>query len=324
MVDQHGRNIEYMRISVTDRCNLRCVYCMPEEGVETVPHDEVLTYEEILRIVRAGVSLGIKKLRVTGGEPLVRRDVAGFIRRAREVEGIESVVMTTNGVLFPEQGRALQEAGLNGVNFSLDTLDAGAFAAITRASVLDKVLEGVSLALALGLTTRINCVPVDPLNTASLIEVAGLARDLPLDVRFIEMMPIGPGARFQPVGSDAVLARLAEAYGRPVPSARPHGSGPARYYDFPGFMGSIGFISAITGAFCESCNRVRLTAEGTLKLCLCHDAGVDLKPLLRGGASDETLKTAMREAIYQKPMHHDFCEPEREAPQARKMVQIGG
>ena len=324
MVDQYGRTIDYMRISITDRCNLRCIYCMPEEGIECIPHNEILTYEEILRLVHAAAANGISKIKITGGEPLVRKNAAELIRQIKQVEGIREVTLTTNGVLFTEQGAALIAAGLDSVNFSLDTQDASNFNRITRVDAYRQVLASVEYALQLGIKTKINCVPLQPYDYADLTELAGFARKYPIDVRFIELMPIGLGLQYEPVKSEFVLGQLTREYGEPKVSPVIHGNGPARYYDFPGFKGSIGFISPISNIFCENCNRIRLTASGTLKLCLCNNRSLELKPLLRGGISDEQLSEVIRNAIYDKPLEHHLGGPDDDTTETKKMVQIGG
>ncbi len=324
MQDRFGRKIDYMRISVTDRCNLRCVYCMPEAGVESIPHGEILSYEEILRVVHAAASMGVEKIKITGGEPLVRKGVASLVRMIKETPGIKTVTMTTNGVLFPQLGKELAGAGLDGVNFSLDTLDAQAFAALTRFDALENVLEGVHLAIKLGLKTKLNCVPMQTQESADWVNIAGLAKNNPIDVRFIEMMPIGLGSDFETVSNDIVMQKLTEAFGQPVRSAVIHGNGPAVYYDFPGFHGSVGFISALSHSFCANCNRIRLTADGELKPCLCYNAGLALKPLLRSGISDESLRSAMAGVIEAKPKQHQLGEAANSASETRRMVQIGG
>ncbi len=323
MLDGFGRTIDYMRISVTDRCNLRCVYCMPPEGVECVGHSEILRFEEMLRVVEAGVALGITKYRITGGEPLVRKGIVDFVRMVKRTAGVESVALTTNGVLFADMGEALRDAGLDAVNFSLDCLDADSFARLTCVDAWGAVMAGINKALELGLKTKLNCVPMEGYNGGDWVRLAAMAQDKPLDVRFIEMMPIGLGQDFESVDNAEVLAALTQAFGEPVKSQSQHGSGPADYYDFPGFTGSIGFISAVSHAFCGGCNRVRLTADGMLKPCLCYEDGLNVKELLRAGACDEALKHAMAETISAKPLRHSFgCTGG--VSEQRKMVQIGG
>lgn len=323
MLDGIGRTINYMRISVTDRCNLRCAYCMPPEGIESLPHGEILRYEEILRVVRAAASLGIENYRITGGEPLVRKSITDFIRMMKETPGVKHLALTTNGVLFSDMGEALKRAGLDAVNFSLDCMDAESFRCLTRVDAWDDVMKGIKTALELGLNTKINCVPMQDYNADDWVSLASLAKDNALDVRFIEMMPIGMGKAFKSVNNAIVRERLNAVFGEPMLSGKRHGSGPAEYYDYPGFKGIIGFISAISHMFCATCNRVRLTADGMLKPCLCFSEGVDLKTLLRSGASEEELFKTIEDTIYRKPLCHNFCE-DNGVSESRRMVQIGG
>jgi len=324
MVDQYGRTIDYMRISITDRCNLRCIYCMPEKGIECIPHNEILTYEEILRLVKAAAANGISKIKITGGEPLVRKNAAELIGKIKLVEGIQEVTLTTNGVLFKEQGAGLVEAGLDGVNFSLDTQNASNFSRITRVDTYRQVIASIEYSLQLGIRTRINCVPIQPYDYTDLAALAEFARNNPIDVRFIELMPIGLGLQYEPVRSEIILDQLTREYGVPDISYTTHGNGPARYYDFPGFKGSIGFISPMSDIFCENCNRIRLTASGTLKLCLCNNKNLELKPLIRNGISDDQLADVIRNAVFDKPQSHHLNEPADETSETQKMVQIGG
>ena len=323
MKDSAGRNINYMRISVTDRCNLRCAYCMPPEGVQSLPHSEILQYEEILRVIRAGVSLGIDQYRITGGEPLVRKGIMDFARMVKQTPGVKSLSISTNGVLFSDMGEALKDAGLDAVNFSLDCMDAKRFHRLTRVDALDGVMKGIRTALKLGLKTKINCVPMQDYNASDWVSLAALAKDNPLDVRFIEMMPIGLGQDYKFVDNADVFEALVLAFGEPEKSVKCHGSGPAEYWDFPGFKGSVGFISAMSHAFCGSCNRVRLTADGLLKPCLCYEDGLNVKELLRAEVSNEELQAAIAQTITSKPKCHNFCE-DSGTSEKRKMVQIGG
>lgn len=325
MTDGQGRSIDYLRLSVTDRCNLRCVYCMPPEGVAWTPHGDILSYEEILRLCRLFARLGVRKVRLTGGEPLTRKGLPALVKGLHAIEGIEELAMTTNGVGLARALPALRREGLTALNLSLDTLDRGQYAAITRRDALEDALAGLSAALAEpGLRVKLNCVPMGE-NDAQLVPLAALARDYPLAVRFIELMPIGLG-RTLPRRSEAeVLARLERAFGPALPCPQGGGSGPGHYVTFAGFRGRVGFISALSHPFCTGCNRVRLTASGFLKTCLQYDAGVDLRALLRGGASDAQLLEAMREAIRQKPPRHHFgsggCGTSDER---RNMNEIGG
>lgn len=325
MRDGCGRSIDYLRISVTDKCNLRCRYCMPEGGIALLAHGQLLTLEEICRIVRIMAGMGVRKVRLTGGEPLVRKNLAKLIGDIRALPGIEEIGMTTNGVLFGECAGKLKAAGLAGVNISLDTLDPRTFREITGTDGFRQVMEAVDASLEQGLRLKINCVPCRELNEKDITALADLARTRDLDVRFIELMPVGCGKDFHGIPSDEILRRLEERYGKSVPSPEKRGNGPAQYYDFEGFLGKIGFISPMSHKFCDSCNRVRLTAEGSLKLCLHYNYGIELKPLLRQGASDGEIRQAIEEALMQKPREHDFKHIEGlKDSEQRKMVQIGG
>jgi len=297
---------------------------MPEKGIECIPHNEILTYEEILRLVKAAAANGISKIKITGGEPLVRKNAAELIGKIKLVEGIQEVTLTTNGVLFKEQGAGLVEAGLDGVNFSLDTQNASNFSRITRVDTYRQVIASIEYSLQLGIRTRINCVPIQPYDYTDLAALAEFARNNPIDVRFIELMPIGLGLQYEPVRSEIILDQLTREYGVPDISYTTHGNGPARYYDFPGFKGSIGFISPMSDIFCENCNRIRLTASGTLKLCLCNNKSLELKPLIRNGISDDQLADVIRNAVFDKPQSHHLNEPADETSETQKMVQIGG
>ena len=326
MTDNQGRTIDYLRISVTDRCNLRCVYCMPEEGMENIPHDRIMTYDEILRVCRILAEHGLKKIKITGGEPLVRKNVVWLIKELKKISGITNVTITTNGVLLTEQYEALVEAGIDAITVSLDTLDAEVYRQITRRDELSRVLEGIRLAAEQGkVRLKINCVPVLGTEKQGILELMEYIRKYDIDLRFIEMMPIGLGRQFHFVSEDILRKLIEGTYGEMTLYCEKRGNGPCRYYDVPGFTGKIGFISAISHKFCHECNRVRLTADGFLKTCLQYDCGVALKSVLSEGVSDETLWKMMEEAILQKPKAHHF-EGEKKAAEdeARGMSQIGG
>ncbi len=324
MLDGLGRSIDYLRVSITDRCNLRCVYCMPCEGVEWVDHSAVLSYEELIRLCRLFAELGVTRVRLTGGEPLVRRDLDRIVRGIRAIPGIRAVTLTTNGVLLSEQLPGLLDAGLSGVNLSLDTLDRDQFQAITRRDMLPAALAGLNAALAApGLNVKLNCVPMGD-NDAQLAPLAALARDHDMAVRFIELMPIGLGSSLPRRTEAQVLEILEAAYGPARPTGWAGGAGPGRYVTFEGFRGRVGFISAMTHQFCDQCNRVRLTATGFLKTCLQYEAGVDLKSLLAGGVDDGALRAAMEDAVRRKPAAHHFTEGRGDADERRNMNQIGG
>lgn len=323
MQDSFGRTIEYLRVSVTDKCNLRCRYCMPPEGVRLISHDDLLTLEELSRVIGIMAGLGIHSIRFTGGEPLVRKNLVKLIRDAGQCPGIRETAITTNGVLLAEQLPELCDAGLSAVNISLDTLKPEIFRAITGTDACDRVLDAIHASAQMGLRTKVNCVPCREWNADSLAEVAELARRLPVDVRFIELMPIGCGREFHGIPSDEVLVGLEKIFGEAQPTDERQGSGPACYYTFGGFRGKIGFISPLSHQFCNECNRVRLTAEGCLKLCLHYDTGLDLRTLLRDGASDTEIRDAILEAVAHKPRAHDFAHTPADAD-SRRMVQIGG
>lgn len=308
---------------MTDKCNLRCRYCMPPEGVPCAPRSEVLTLEELARVAEAMARMGLKKVRLTGGEPLVRNNVTALLRRLHETAGIRQLALTTNGVLLHKLLPELTDAGLNAVNISLDTLDREIFQRITGSDRLGDVLEGMDAACGRGLRVKVNCVPCRELNPSEPVRLAKLARSRKIDVRFIELMPIGQGRLYTGIPSEELLAQLSAVYG-PAHALSYDGEGPARYYAFDGFQGRIGFISPITHRFCADCNRLRLTAEGRLKLCLYYKDGIDLRALLRGGASDEELMAAIGQALLQKPREHSFGCRDASATEQRRMNQIGG
>lgn len=324
MKDRFGREIEYMRISVTDRCNLRCRYCMPTE-TSFIPHEDILRYEEILRVCRQAASLGIHKFKITGGEPLVRRGCLDFMRQLKEMPGTTQVTLTTNGILLEDYAAELRDLGINGINVSLDTMKPERFFSITQREGLEKVLRGIEKAYELGIHVKLNCVPMHGVNDDELVDFIEISRDRKIDVRFIEMMPIGFGKEVRGVSADELQKLMKERYPQGEAVTRRLGNGPARYYHPKDFAGSIGFIEAIHGKFCHNCNRIRLTSEGFLKTCLYYNHGTDLRQILRGGQSDETLREALEQTIFQKPREHHFgelCHLSDE--ETRKMSQIGG
>lgn len=323
MIDACGRKIDYVRISITDRCNLRCMYCMPEKGVSAMRHDDILTYEEIVRLVRLLARLGVRHVRVTGGEPMARLGCLGLVERIHAVPGIETISMTTNGLLLYGMVPRAKAAGIDALNVSMDTLDPQTYKKMTRGGDVSKVLSVIDDALEAGMRVKINAVPVRGMNDGDLVPLAGMARERDLCVRFIELMPVGCGAELTPVSSDEVRRRIEDAFGPAEEDARKHGFGPAKYIRPKGFAGSIGFISPMSHEFCADCNRVRLTADGFLKLCLNHTAGLDLRAMLRGGADDDTLYAALVRAIDKKPKRHGF-EEEIGDREVRRMNEIGG
>ncbi|MDO4308042.1 MAG: GTP 3',8-cyclase MoaA [Eubacteriales bacterium] len=326
MIDRCGRKIDYLRISVTDRCNLRCIYCMPEEGVKMVDRSCILQEQEILRVCRIMAELGIGKIKLTGGEPLVRPGMAPLVRQLKRIPGIEKVTLTTNGILLKSQMKGLADAGLDGLNISLDTLNENCYKKIARRDYLRETMEGIQEAMKYPeVSLKINCVPLG-IPEQDLCRVAVLARDYPIHVRFIEMMPIGYGKDFRGMSEEEVIELLEDRFGTLVPyQGERLGSGPCRYYTIGGFCGKIGFISAISHKFCRECNRIRLTSQGYLKTCLQYTAGRDLREVIRTGGTDEELKCIILEALAEKPEGHAFLEKAPEdATEKLCMSQIGG
>lgn len=342
MKDGFGRTIDYMRISVTDRCNLRCRYCMPF-GICPMPLCDILCFEEIQAVAVCAAGMGIRHLKITGGEPLVRKDCCRLVKMLKEVPGIEKVTITTNGVLLGEYLGGLLEAGVDGINVSLDTLDRERYADLTGRDCLDSVLESLEQAAALVPSVKVNAVSLD-LGRENWERLTELASRLPVDVRFIEMMPIGYGKEFPALDHRELLEQMRSRYPGMEEDRTVHGYGPAVYYRIPGFLGSIGFISAIHGKFCSSCNRVRLTSQGFLKTCLCYEDGTDLRSVLRSGQEkqekeghycwpaglrpddgelQERLREAFGEALMKKPAAHCFENPQN-ITESGNMVSIGG
>jgi cyclic pyranopterin phosphate synthase len=326
--DAYNRPINYLRISVTDRCNFRCVYCMPPDGVEPCGHEDVLTYEEITLVVRAAASLGLSKLRLTGGEPLVRLGFANLVHMIASVPGIDDVAATTNGLLLAQKAAELKAAGLRRVNVSLDTLRPERFAQITRVDALPRVLEGIAAAQAAGLTpVKINTVVARGMNEDEVAEIARTTVERDWHVRFIELMPVGESSTWAEQGyvPTAEIRSMVETLGELLPaggSAPSAGAGPARYYRLPGARGTIGFISAVSEHFCSQCNRLRLTADGRLRPCLLSDRETDLREVLRGGAGVEEVADLIAQAVMLKPEAHRLSL--HEGPRGRTMSQIGG
>ncbi len=324
--DDFGRAINYLRVSVTDRCNLRCVYCMPAEGIEKRPHADLLTFEELSVIVRAAAELGISKVRLTGGEPLARLDLVDLVRMIASVPGIDDLSMTTNGTLLARHAAALAEAGLHRVNISLDTLRADRFRQITRRDRLDDVWAGIDAARVAGLTPiKLNMVVVRGLNDDEIVDFARCTLTHGWHVRYIELMPIGANVDWAGGGVvpiPEVRTRIEAEAGPLEPVHGPRGNGPARYYRWPGAEGSIGFIGALSEHFCTSCNRLRLTADGRLRPCLMSSDEIDLRGPLRDGAGPEEVRALLEHAIDRKPQRHHLNEAA--APQDRTMAQIGG
>ncbi len=331
MKDAHGRVIDYLRISLTDRCNFRCIYCMPEDGVCQMDHDEILRIEDIERLVKVAAGIGIKSIRLTGGEPLVRKGVVDLVDAITDIDGIENVSMTTNGVLLPVMAEDLKRAGLSRVNISLDTLDPEQFKYVTRVGKLEDTLAGIDAALETGFDpVKVNAVTVKSLDQ-DFLAFAKLSMDRPLHVRFIEYMPVGDSSengtgwgKEDVIPSEelfSIINERAAAEGLPPlesAAADPLGWGPARYFEFPGAKGTVGFISPLSRHFCSACNRLRMTADGKIRPCLFSDTEYDAKEALRSG-TDEQVRAVLMEALGAKPDdHHDKVGTER------GMSQIGG
>ena len=317
MIDSFGRDITYMRISVTELCNLRCRYCMPVDGVCKKSHDEMLTEDEMITAVEAAAALGIRKLRITGGEPLVKKNIVSICRRAAAVPGIGEVCMTTNGTLLPALARPLREAGVSRINISLDTLDAEKFRTITRCGELAAVIDGIHAALDAGFDKlKLNTVLIGGFNDDEIADLAELTLRYPLDVRFIELMPMYDSGDFGPeayLPYSVVLDRLPE-----VEAVDPDG-GVAKLYRLPGALGNIGLISPVSAHFCRECNRIRLTADGRLKPCLHSGDEYSLKGLDYAG-----MVGVLRNAILCKPSWHGALDAENRSRAGRNMNQIGG
>lgn len=323
MIDQWGRNIHYLRVSITDRCNMRCRYCMPC-GMPEIAHPEILRYEEYLRICKAAVAQGFTCFKITGGEPLVRKDAIEFMAALKNLKGVHNVTITTNGYFLEAALPALIKAGIDGVNISLDTLDAAQFKRITGVDAGTKVLSAIEASVKAGIRTKVNSVLLKETKD-QILPLARLAKRLPVDMRFIEIMPIGYGRKFAGLSADEALALVTREFPDLQPAHEKRGNGPATYFKSEALIGRIGMIAANSHRFCEACNRMRLTSTGLLKPCLCYDAGIELKPILRSGSGDvdEALRQAFRRAVMQKPSGHCFDDLAT-MTETKMMSQIGG
>ncbi|MDR0324035.1 MAG: GTP 3',8-cyclase MoaA [Treponema sp.] len=306
LTDSFGRKIDYLRLSITDRCNLRCLYCMPPEGVDSISHNEILRFEELLKLCRIFADIGIDTVRVTGGEPLIRKGAVDFIRELKAINGIKRVTMTSNGVLLGEHLKELSRSELDAVNISLDTLDREKFSFLTRGGTLGNILSAIDLALELALEVKINCVPLRGFNEDDIPQIASLAKNRKITVRFIELMPLGAASSMKGIAETEVFTLIEKKFGCLEPLPFNYGSGPASYYTLDGFSGNIGIISAVSRRFCEKCNRLRLSASGALKPCLSGSISADLRGLLRNNASDENIADVIRKLAADKPAGHNF------------------
>ncbi len=323
--DAYGRQMNYLRISLTDRCNFRCVYCMPASGMVFQPRDELLTDDELLRLIRIFAGVGFRKIRLTGGEPTIRPHLVDLVREIKATPGIEELSMTTNGLLLGRIAGSLKEAGLDRINVSFDTLDPLKFKLMTRGGRLDMVWEGLEAAQEAGLTPiKINAVVLKGHNEHEVGDLAALTLDRPWQMRFLEIMPMeGVGQVFDQamVTSEETRARLEERFGPLVPIAANPGD-PAVVWKIAGAQGEIGFISPVSAPFCATCNRVRLAADGKLRLCLLREDELDLRDVMRSGADDQTLERLVLGGIWRKPWGHGIADGDVHT--VRGMSQIGG
>lgn len=330
MIDHFNRDINYLRVSVTDRCNLRCKYCMPKEGFSYIGHNDILRYEEILRVIRTGVRMGITKVRITGGEPLVRRGVVDFINRLGSIPGLKDVSLTTNGVLLESFAAELYAAGIKRINISVDSLNREKYAEITRGGNLRDVLSGIREADRIGFAPiKINTVAIKGVNDDEVLAFVRHTIDKPYQIRFIELMPLGRaggGYNGHYLSNETVMEMIQRVYPLEViDRSVSRSDGPARLYRIIGGRGSIGFISPMSHHFCHTCNRLRLTADGHLRACLLLDEEVDLKTPLRNGCSDVELENLIREAVAKKPKGHTLIRDEGQRRKCvKEMAAIGG
>ena len=326
--DRYGRRLTYLRLSVTDRCNLRCVYCVPQADFSLFPHEEILTFEEIVSVCHAFAIAGTKKIRLTGGEPLVRRDILRLAESIVRIEGIEKVCLTTNGTRLVEYASGLHEIGVRHINVSLDTLKREKFMRITGRDEFDKVWRGLELLVDKGFSPiKVNFVVMKGINDDEIADMAGLAREYPFDIRFIEFMQVGKGSAWTPssfIGSDDVRKLIEQSFAEKLlPCNHNKCSGPATMFKFRGWAGRIGFISPLSNHFCHACNRIRMTPDGKLRLCLFSDKEMDMKSLVRKGAGSDELVSFIRSAVLAKP--ENYNEAGAGAPSCnRRMSKIGG
>ncbi len=325
-IDGYRRKIDYLRISVTDRCNLRCTYCMPEEGMPLISHDDIMHFEEIELLVRAAVSIGFKKVRLTGGEPLVRRGIVDLVAILRGIDGIEDLSMTTNGVLLKEMAGDLKEAGIGRINISLDTLRRDRFREITRRDFFDSVMGGIDEALAVGMDpVKLNVVLIKGVNDNEVTDFIEMTRDLPLSVRFIEFMPASRESdwtREKIIPLETLISEIEKEYPL-TPVSERLGAGPSVDYRAADFKGTIGFITPVSNHFCSECNRIRVTSEGRIRTCLFSNTESNVLPLLRGGKDETEIGKFILETLKTKPYRHDINGVQFRSCQ-RSMSKIGG
>ena len=328
LTDRFERQVSYLRISLTDRCNYRCTYCMPEQGVDLVPKEQILTFEELERLATVFAGIGVRRLRLTGGEPTIRKNVVELVSRLSSIPGIDEVVMTSNGHRFPELAQPLLDAGLAGANISIDTIDPDRFRALTRRGDLDRVIAGIDAAIAAGMKVKLNAVALAGENRHEVAALCEFAWNRGIVVRFIEHMPMSSGMVFvesNHLSAASIRARIARAFGDDVELEPPDDAvaGPARYFRLASTGRRFGIISAMTEHFCATCNRVRLSAVGELHTCLAYDDATNLRDLVRAGASDQEIRSAIDAAIQGKREGHAFEISGLGGPR-KHMVSIGG
>lgn len=324
LTDAYGREARYLRLSLTDKCNLRCRYCMPEEGICHMLHEDILSFEEIVRLCRIFTSMGIGKIRLTGGEPFVRKDMMKLVSMiCKECSDVE-LALTTNGILLGDHIDELVTMGIRDINISLDTLRPDVYKDITGVDALDRVTGNIKLAYESGMNIKINCVPISGINDEDIIAMAGYTKDMDIKVRFIELMPIGNRSDLKGIPSSKIIEEISKCFGilSPVISEYDHQIiGPAKYYSSPVLEGQIGIISPMTDHFCSSCNRIRLTCDGMLKTCLANDNKTDLKSLIRQGRSDNEIAERILSAYRDRPKEHAL---KAGSTSADNMYEIGG
>jgi cyclic pyranopterin phosphate synthase len=325
-LDGHKRTINYLRLSITDRCNLRCIYCMPEEGIPFIPHDEILTYEEMLHLARLSVQVGIRKIRLTGGEPLIRKGIIEFLRKLAKIEGLEEISLTTNGVLLKKYAADIKACGINRINISMDSLKADRFFKITGRDYFHQVWDGITEAERLGFNPiKLNVVAIRGTNDDEILDFARLTLKKPFHIRFIEFMPVGEQNGWNPqrfISTDEIREKI-QTLGNLIPIESNAYDGPAERFMLEGARGEIGFIGALSHHFCANCNRLRITPEGHLRGCLFSDDEIDVKTPLREGKGDHQILNLMQTAIENKPKDHGLMDQEPRKC-VRKMCSIGG
>lgn len=323
LIDQWGRTIDYLRISVTDRCNLRCKYCMPDKDISFMQKKDLLTKDEICRIAKLASDIGIKKVRITGGEPLIRQDTTDIIKNIKSLKNIKEVCLTTNGIFLNSYLDKLIDSGIDAINISLDTLKEDKYSDITGGGDIMPVLNSINKCIEKCIKVKLNAVIIKDFNDKEILDFIKFAEEKNIEIRFIEMMPLGAGKKFETITVDEIK-KLIEENTKLIPyKSSSKNNGPAVYYKTEEGKGTIGFISPISHTFCGNCNRIRLTADGFLKQCLHFKKGEDLKKLMRQGITDEELTNVIKECCYSKPEHHAF-QSESQDSEKRFMYQIGG